>query len=130
VQKTIVQAFPNAPISFAIVWADFLPSDGEKTARRAALNLAQDPRIRQFRDPHERVAHAFPASVGWTGRANDIYIFYPKRSQWRGAMPPPAAYVHQMGYHSQDGHFFTGDDLVREMRKMAAETLQKSGAKP
>jgi hypothetical protein len=130
VQQSIVHAFPNAPISIAIVWVDILPSDGEKAARKLGRNLSQDPRIRQFRDPQQRVAHAVPASLRWTGRAYDIYLFYPKRSEWRGGMPPPAAYVHQMGSHSQDGHFFTGDDLVRELRKVTAETLQKPGAKP
>ncbi len=129
-QKSIVQAFPNAPIRFAIVWVDILPSDSETTALKASRNLSPDPRIRQFRDPHQRVAHAVPASLHWTGRAYDVYLFYPEHSEWKGEMPPPAAYVHQMGSHSQDGHFFIGDDLVRELRKVAADTLREAAAKP
>lgn len=129
-QQSIVQAFPNAPIRFAIVWVDILPSDSEKTARKAGRNLSQDPRIRQFRDPHQLVARAVPASLGWTGRAYDIYLLYAKGSEWRGSMPPPAAYLHEMGNHSQDGHWFIGDDLARELRKATAETLQRAAAKP
>jgi hypothetical protein len=130
VQKSIVQAFPNAPIRFAIVWADMLPSDNEAKVRKAARNLSADPRIRQFHDPHQRVLHAVPPSLGWTGRVYDIYLFYAKGSQWRGKVPAPAAYVHHYGPHSQDGHFFEGDDLARELQKTTAEILQKAGAKP
>jgi hypothetical protein len=130
VQKSIVQAFPNAPIRIAIVWADILPSDSDATARKAARNLSADPRIRHFRDPHQLVPHAVPATLGWTGRVYDIYLFYPKGSEWKGKMPRPAAYLHQYGPHSQDGHFFEGDDLARELQKATAEVLQKAGVKP
>ena len=129
-QKSIVQAFPNAPLRIAIVWADILPRDGEEAARKAARNLSEDPRTRQFHDPHQRVPHAVTASLGWTGRVYDIYLFYPKGSAWRGGMPPPAAYLHEYGPHSQDGHFFLGDDLARELRKTTEKILQEPRAKP
>jgi hypothetical protein len=45
-------------------------------------------------------------------------------------MPPPAAYLHQYGPHSQDGHFFLGDDLARELRKATEKILQEPRAKP
>jgi hypothetical protein len=119
VQQSIVQAFPKADMSIAVVWMDVLPLDSEKTARKTAGLMSYDPRLRHFHDPDKRVGKALAKTLKWEGYAWDIYVFYDKGTVWRGELPPaPADYVHQLGEHSDDGHFHHGEDLTRELHKV------------
>jgi hypothetical protein len=103
VQKSVVEAFPNAPVSMAIVWIDMLPWDGERAAKKSAKILSADRRIRQFHDPEQRVGDVLAKELGWSKTAWDIYLFYPKDAEWRGKPPAPSAYAHQIGQHARDG---------------------------
>ena len=129
-QKSIVEAFPAAPVSIAIVWIDMLPSDSENAARKSAGIFAKDSRLRQFYDPKQRVGKALAHGLGWSSCAWDIYLFYPKGAEWRAKPPVPATYVHQMGTHALDGHFHTGDDLVQQLHTIMASTVGAASAGP
>ena len=67
---------------------------------------------------------------GWSDTAWDIYLFYPKGAEWRGKPPAPSTYVHQLGKHSQDGQFYSGEDLVRELRRRMAATVAQASPGP
>lgn len=112
-----MEAFPKMDMSLAVVWMDVLPLDGEKAARKTATILAKDPRIRHFFDPERRVGKAVAKTLGWSGFAWDIYLFYPKGAAWGETPPVPWRFAHQMGSHADDDHFHVGDDLERELRK-------------
>jgi len=128
VQESIVQAFPQADVSLAVVWMDVLPLDEEATARKTAGILAEDPRIRHFHDPDKLVGKAVAKSLGWRGFAYDIYLFYPKGATWSGGLPAPSQYAHRLGAHGDDDHFHVGADLPRSLRDMIPRPVPPSPA--
>lgn len=127
-----MQGFPKADMSIAVVWMDVLPMDSEKTARKTAALLSNDPRLRHFHDPDKRVGKALAKTLKWEeSYAWDIYVFYDKGAMWRGAQPPvPLDYVHQLGGRADDGHFHIGEALTRELRKVMTRITAAATAAP
>lgn len=127
----MVQAFPKADMSIAVVWMDVLPLDSEKTARKTASLMSNDPRLRHFYDPDKRVGKALAKTLKWEGYAWDIYVFYDKGAVWRGAQPPvPLEYVHQLGMYANDGHYHPGEKLTQELRKVMTRITAAPPAAP
>ena len=125
-QKVILEEFPTADISVNIVWVGVLKGDGIEAARRAAEDIAADPRVRHFYDPTNRSGQAIARSLGWKwATAWDIYLFYEKGAEWQADPPPPTHWMHQLSYLFWDTHLRTGDALVGELRatmsKLAGE---------
>ena len=72
VLRSIIESFPDAEISIAIVWINKLAADS-----REAAGMFNDPRVGQFYDPQQLSGKAVADSLGWQGRtAWDIYLFY------------------------------------------------------
>ena len=95
------------------------------TARKSA-SIFDDPRVLQFYDPHRRSGKAVAESIGWEGQvAWDIYLFYAAKGQWVEDPPNPTAWMHQLRESWADpAHFYTGEDLVRELFKTLKELLR------
>ncbi len=80
----------------------------------------RDPRVRHFHDPHKLVGKAIPQSLGGPGGvAWDVYLFYPKGSEWADSPPPPAIWAHQLQGSSwaDPARYRRGNDLVAELQK-------------
>ena len=111
-------------MSVSIVWINILQGDSEMTARKSA-SIFNDPRVLQFYDPHRLSGKAIAESLGWKGRvAWDIYLFYAAKEQWVEDPPIPTAWMHQLRESWADpAHFYTGEDLARELFKTLEELL-------
>ena len=114
--KSIIESYPDADISIAIVWINKLAADSRKTAEVSAGTF-NDPRVCQFYDPRQGSGRAVADSLGWHGRiAWDIYLFYTVGHKWNEAPPVPVDWMHQLTDPWADAdHLRTGDDLVREL---------------
>lgn len=124
----LLKGFPQADVSFEIVWVNMLPMDGEAAAHKAAARLiGEDPRARHFFDPEVRSGEAISATLGWNSPSWDIYLFFPPGSEWGDRPPPPAGWVHQIGSHARDGNFHTGEALEARLR-VEMERLLTVGA--
>jgi hypothetical protein len=125
VQRSIIQAYPDADISIVIVWIDMLENDYEATARRAAAGFAPDGRVRHFHDPRRMAGRAIAAGLGATeGQvAWDIYLFYGPDSQWTEDPPAPAHWVHQLADSTwaDAGRYHTEEHLVQELNRATKE---------
>jgi hypothetical protein len=101
-----------------------LTGDSEKTATQKAMRF-NDPRVRQFWDPDQHSGKVVAESLGYNGRvAWDIYLFYAPEGKWLQHPPEPAGWMHQIseGWADRD-HFFTGDDLMKELYDTAQGLL-------
>jgi hypothetical protein len=129
VHDILLKGFPQADVSFEIVWVDMLPFDGEAAAHNAAARLiGEDPRVRHFFDPKVRSGEAISATLGWDSVAWDIYLFFPPGSEWKDRPPQPAGFVHQLGSHAADGNFHTGRALEAQLRA-EMERIMKEGSR-
>ena len=99
-----------------------LPSDNAKQAQRAAQTIV-DPRTRHFYDPKRLTGKIIaqslgePHQIGW-----DIYLFYSVGSIWEKVPPQPITWVHQLS-DSWLEHYHYGDDLEKELHKIAEDLL-------
>jgi hypothetical protein len=116
VLKSIIESFPDADISIAIVWINKLAADSRKAAEVSAGTF-NDPRVCQFYDPRQRSGRAVADSLGWQGRvAWDIYLFYTVGHKWDEAPPVPVDWMHQLTDPWADSdRLRTGNGLVREL---------------
>ena len=124
--KSIIESFPDADISVAIVWINKLPADSRKEAEKSS-DTFDDPRIRQFYDPQQLSGQAVANCLGWQGRvAWDIYLFYSAGSTWHETPPVPVNWMHQLTDPWADpDHLRMGDDLVRELAQSMKKLLDK-----
>ena len=116
VLKSIIESFPDADISIAIVWINKLAADSRKAAEMSAGTF-NDPRVCQFYDPKQLSGQTVADSLGWHGRvAWDIYLFYTAGGKWNKTPPAPVDWMHQLTDTWADpDRLRTGDDLVREL---------------
>ena len=100
-----------------------LPSDNANQAKKAAQTIV-DPRLRHFYDPKRQVGKIIAQSLGGPHKIGwDIYLFYSAGSTWEKIPPQPIAWVHQLSDSWLD-HYHFGDDLEKELRKIAKGLLQ------
>ena len=124
--KSVIESFPEADISIAIVWINKLAADSRKAAEESS-GIFSDPRICQFYDPQLLCGRVVADSLGWQDRvAWDIYLFYAAGSKWNETPPAPIHWMHQLTDPWADpDRLRMGDDLVRElaksMRKLVGE---------
>jgi hypothetical protein len=113
VLKSIIESFPDADISIALVWINKLPADSRKAAEKSAGTF-NDPRICQFYDPKQRSGREVASSLGWQGRvAWDIYLFYTAGCKWNQTLPAPVDWMHQLTDPWADpDRLRMGEDLV------------------
>ena len=116
VLKSVIESFPDANISIAIVWINKLAADSRKAAEVSAGTF-NDPRVSQFYDPRQRSGRAVADSLGWHGRvAWDIYLFYNAGNKWNETPPAPEYWMHQLtDPWANPDRLRTGEDLVREL---------------
>ncbi len=91
--------------------------DSLDAAQAIARSIA-DPRVRHFFDAEKRAGKAIASGLGGEGKiAWDIYIFFPKGSQWKSCPPAPQFWMHQLTQSTwaDAAHQHCGDDLVREL---------------
>jgi len=126
VLKSIIESFPDADISVAIVWINKLSADSRKAAEKSAGTF-DDQRICQFYDPKQRSGQAVANSLGWQGRvAWDIYLFYTAGSQWDETPPAPVDWMHQLTDPWADpDRLRIGEDLVRELAASMKKLMVK-----
>jgi hypothetical protein len=118
VQRSVIQSFPNADISVAIVWIDMVEGDSEAMAHQSA-RIMEDPRVRHFHDPERRAGKAIAQSLGGRGKiAWDIYLFFSKSSEWMKDPPAPIEWMHQLSADWADPtRLRVRDYLLEELRK-------------
>jgi hypothetical protein len=119
VLQSIIQSFPKADISIAIVWINKLAADS-KTAAEKTAETFNDSRVYQFYDPQQLSGQVIADSIGWHGRiAWDIYLFYTAGSKWNDMPPSPVDWVHQLKDQWADSdRLRIGDDLVRTLNEI------------
>ena len=99
-----------------------LSSDDSDAAKRAAQSI-DDGRVGHFHDPGRRVGQVLAHSLGEPEHiAWDIYLFFSAGSEWDQLPPQPIAWAHQLSGSWLD-HYHYGDDLERELHKMAGDLL-------
>ena len=111
---SIIETFPEADLSIAIVWINKIPSDSRNAAEKAS-RIFNDHRICQFYDSQQLSGRAVADSLGWQGRvAWDIYLFYNTGSRWNETPPAPIDWMHQLKDPWADTERQRlGDDLVQ-----------------
>lgn len=124
-RKDVLQAFPHASFRVFVDWVNKLPFDGTTTAKLAERSFARDARVRQFYDPHDRTGAEIAAALGKPGQsAWDIYLFYSPGERWTAAgPPPPAAWMHQLGW-LDPAHHHSGADLSAHLHQAALAVLK------
>ena len=133
-QKSVLDAHPNAAIQLAIVWSDRYPGDdAEEAAEAAALIGAGDPRVVHFVESEDRpVGLAVSSALGWPAvreeAAWDIYLFWPSGTTWGDVLPAPERVYYQLGAHADDPGFAHGEDLVAKLKSATDEILASSAA--
>ena len=105
-----------ADISGSIVWINMLPEDSLEAAL-PTIHLLRDERIQHFYDPNQISGEEIAISVGWAGHvAWDIYLFYAPGSEWKGILPQPSSWMHQVSdAWAKNEHYRTVDDLINEL---------------
>lgn len=129
VQEQVIERSSNPEAGILVVWVDMLRFDSEKASRKAIGKLfGQDPRVRHFWDPKNRVPAALAAGFDWAedDLAWDIYLFYDQDAEWTDQAATSAAYFHQMSRHQDDtAHFFQGKALAKKIAETADKLFQK-----
>lgn len=121
-----VMGYPDADISFIIVWMPMLPSDDEAAAQEAS-RMFDDPRVHQFWDANRRTGTAFSRDVfpRWIKDAAeamppdhmlseffksvsdtppgkrplwDIVLFFGRKIEWTDHPPKPNHWAKQIAY--------------------------------
>jgi len=124
VLKSIVQGFPNADISVAIIWIQMPGFDDTFTNASSMASAINDPRVRHFYDPYPShlAGNEFARGLIAKGRgpAWDVYMFYGKDVSWDEHPPPPVAFVHQLSgaTRADSARYRTGDALVAELYEL------------
>ncbi len=125
----MIAAHPQSEVSVAIVWMDVLAFDSAKSVRKAMRIFGDDPRVRHFWDPENRLGHALapildlePGDLAW-----DVYLFYGRDAVWLDPPPRPEGHFHQLTRYRQNGRYRSGEDLVRELRAGVGELLAAPG---
>jgi hypothetical protein len=106
-----------------------LPFDSIVTASFMALTM-RAPCVRHFHDPDRQVGEAIAQRLGAPGKvAWDIYLFYPRGSEWDDRLPPPITWAHQLGTSSwaDPTRYHRGDDLIAELYKAMSQLASSSG---
>lgn len=114
--ENVFEKYPMADISGSIVWINMLPEDSLEAAL-PTIHLLRDERIQHFYDPNQISGEEIAISVGWAGHvAWDIYLFYAPGSEWKGILPQPSSWMHQVSdAWAKNEHYRTGDDLINEL---------------
>ncbi len=110
---TILQTFPDAPITALFVWLPMLPQDSAAAAAEAARTY-DDPRARHFYDPQRVTGQAIASVLGGAGRvAWDTYLVYPAGARWDRAVPAPEVWTHQLeGSAWADAAHYRSDEAL------------------
>jgi hypothetical protein len=118
----VIEGFPHADISVAIVWINMLEADTEVAAQESA-RIIVDPRVHHFHDPERRVGKALARSLGAEGRiAWDIYLFFARGSEWLKEPPRPIQWMHQLSADWADPtRLHVGEGLVEALHKTVKE---------
>jgi len=112
-------------LSASILWIPMLPLDNALTAKLMAAKM-RHPSVTQFYDPRKIAGRAIAQSLGGQGKAAwDIYLFYSKGVEWIDNPPQPYQWAHQLIASSwaNPANYYTGNDLIEELRKMAELTI-------
>jgi hypothetical protein len=124
VRKGILERFPDARIDVEIVWVDILPTDDAAAAQGAARLFDGDARVSQFHDPELATSAAFVDGLIAHPPAWDMYLFFAPGETWRGPLPRPVDWMHQLsGGRGPQERFRTGDDLTRSLEASAARLI-------
>ncbi len=110
------------PLSAMVVWIEMLPDDRQADLS-SLMKSMDDPRIRWFHDPGQRGGKRVAAALGAPGRiAWDVYLFFDRAAQWKGDLPKPHGWAHQLGDAWADpAHFHPGDQLHAELSRLLKE---------
>jgi hypothetical protein len=117
VQRSVIAAFQDADISVSIVWINMLENDSPAAAEKSA-QIIVDPRVRHFHDPERRAGRAIAQALGGQDDiAWDIYLFYPKGSEWLDRPPMPITWMHQLmpSNWADAAHQHCGGDLAAQL---------------
>ena len=123
----MLQAFPDAEISVAVVWIDILRGDNREEALKATERFIDDPRVKFFYDYKRVTGESFMKSVPELDESQtlawDIYMFYGADAEWAGELPPrPDTHMYQLG--GDRGTLprnIRGKDLVETLRATMVE---------
>ena len=57
----------------------------------------------------------------------DIYLFYRPGKEWKGSIPPPDEYMHQMTESEwfDPEHLHTGENLVLRLREVMSSLVDR-----
>ncbi len=134
VQKSIIEAYPNADLSVHIIWEPMLASDNERQARRSSI-IFPGSGVHQYYDANRRSGRAYlddlfpnyrddiagsvPADhpvqryciPGESGPLWDLYAVYPPGATWGKTTPRPAAWVKQVLYYADRSGLMWADDF-------------------
>ncbi len=105
-----------------IVWIEMLSKDKDADLIDLSSRM-DDPRIRWFHDPLQRVGKAIAATLGAPNLiAWDVYLFFDKESSWLGPPPRPHGWVHQLGDRRADpARYHPGKQLAPELERLLRE---------
>ncbi len=103
-----------------------LPEDSLEAAL-PTIKFLSDKRIQHFYDPEQKSGKEIAMSVGWSGHiAWDIYLYYSQKSEWTDVPPKPVSWIHQVSDEwAKDEHYYTGEDLKRELSVSLESLLDK-----
>ena len=103
VQRSVLDAHPQADLAVAVGWLPVLPAHDERAAQEAA-HLVADPRVRHCYDGERRAGRAIATSLATNAAegqiAWDMYLFYDRHARWHTAgaatSPCPLDWLHQL----------------------------------
>lgn len=80
-QKSVLEAYPDADIIVGVIWINILEKDTEQMSREAAGKFIADSRVFHFYAPVKRMGKSIARSLGAKGEvAWDSYLFYKKHA--------------------------------------------------